>query len=289
MANLPGLRDANWGEILNGFLLTEHNADGTHAAGADVAFNWKVSGHTPVYVSTSSFRINGANHTGIYVRGLRVRMEDAGGTGYVATVLSSVYAGGNTTVTIDNTNCPADITTLKYGLVTPYGIYGAIPEIAYLAEWYLRLPNLYAVPGYAPSEGLVNTDTPVIKFSPTVDNKVRFAFRIPEKKHGIDMSRALVFHLKYGMETSVASKKVSMNITYRLNQAAPVSVEDEITVPNTTTWAIHNGVNLRIAAGAYITGQTVTGVLWRDIDGVAQNHTGAFCLLEDGFWVTNEA
>lgn len=282
----PGPNTTGWGEDLNAWLRAEHNADGTHTAGADTAADWKSSGHTATQVSTTQFQIAGADYTEVYDNGRRVEMI-LSGTSYFATVKSSSYAGGNTTVTVDAAVVPATIDTLNYSICAPASMDGGIPEFAYLGEWYMELGDaLMAVVGSAPDNVLVDTDTPAAAFGAAADEKTRFAFRVPTKDQGIDISKDLVFHFEYSMSTSVASKEMSMNIDWRQNGGGATSVEDEITVPDDTSRATHDGTNLKIASGAYAAGDSISGVLWRDIDGVAANHTGDFQMIH--FWVTNE-
>lgn len=286
MATLPNARDKNWGSTLNDYLRTEHNDDGTHTVAAATGENFKTTGHTATQVSTSVFRIAGADHTGIYTKGLKVRFN--GNDSYVATVQSAAYSGGNTNVTLDTAIVPASITSLERGIMRPDSAAGgAIPGIAYLGEWHHVIANLYAVPGYSPIDEILSTGCPAIKFSGSVDNKVRFAFRIPTKVQGIDGSKDLKFHLYYAMSAPETGKKVSINIDYVVRSGAATSVEDEITVPSTASPATHDGVNLKIPSG-YTLGEMVYGTLWRDVDGCADNHSGYFMLMEGGFWVTNE-
>lgn len=288
MATLPNARDKNWGSTLNDYLRTEHNDDGTHTVAAATGENFKTTGHTATQVSTSVFRIAGADHTGIYRNGLVVRFN--GNNSYVATVQSAAYSGGNTNVTVDTAIVPASITSLERGIMRPDSAAGgAIPCIAYLGDWHHVIANLYAVPGYSPIERFMNTNIAIASFSASMDNKVYFSFRVPTKIQGIDVSKSLVFHFRFRMDTPDPGKQISLNIAYSRNGGIETSLEDEISTPDSFGWVLHDSSNLVIPAGGYAAGELISGTLWRDVDGVAANHSGKFDLVIDGgFWVTNE-
>ncbi|HUU39753.1 MAG TPA: hypothetical protein VMW42_02305, partial [Desulfatiglandales bacterium] len=191
-----------------------------------------------------------------------------------------------TDISTHNSNAAAH-TAIQTKIGTDIGTHNADANAhpAIRQNWEETIEGVLFDEDNPPENVFVNTDTPAVAFGPSVDSKVRFSFRVPDAAK-IDVSKNLVFHMVYSMSTAVSSKKVSMNITRRINAGSATSVEDEITVPNTTAWATHNGVNLKIATGAYAAGDIISCILWRDVDGVAANHTGDFQLIK--LWLTNE-
>ena len=115
--------------------LSEHlNPDGTPKAGSSIAKDWKASGDTPTYVSTTSFTVPG-DKTTIYVAGLRLQLDLNASTVY-NTVASSSHVADTTTVTIETANLTADLQGVDYGIVSP-GASGSLPNgLFYISTHY---------------------------------------------------------------------------------------------------------------------------------------------------------
>lgn len=101
------------------------NEDGTVKGGTATAVNWKASGHTPTYVSTTTFTVPG-DETLIYVAGRRLSLALGGSTVY-NTVESSSHAGGTTTVTVKTANLTNQLSAVNYGIVSS-GSTGSLPK-----------------------------------------------------------------------------------------------------------------------------------------------------------------
>lgn len=72
----------------------------------------------PTYISATSFSVPG-DQTAVLQAGRRLQIVDAGGTKY-GTILSSVFSGGVTTITLDaNSNALANpVSSVSYGLIS---------------------------------------------------------------------------------------------------------------------------------------------------------------------------
>jgi len=237
---------------------------------------------TKIGTDISTHNSNAAAHTAIQTKiGTDIGTHNADAAAHPA-IRSEI----DSDISTHNSNAAAH-TAIQTKIGTDIGTHNADANAhpAIRQNWEETIEGVLFDEDNPPENVFVNTDTPAVAFGPSVDSKVRFSFRVPDAAK-IDVSKNLVFHMVYSMSTAVSSKKVSMNITRRINAGSATSVEDEITVPNTTAWATHNGVNLKIATGAYAAGDIISCILWRDVDGVAANHTGDFQLIK--LWLTNE-
>lgn len=100
------------------------NEDGTLKAGSTVASDWKESGDTPTYISTTEFSVPG-DLTAVYVAGRRLKLTLDTVTVY-NTIVTSAYTT-LTTVTVETANLTADLSAVDYGITTP-GSSGSIPK-----------------------------------------------------------------------------------------------------------------------------------------------------------------
>ncbi|MFQ5673418.1 MAG: discoidin domain-containing protein [Nitrospinales bacterium] len=93
------------------------NPDGTPTAGASVAVEFKASGDTPAFVSSTSFKIP-TDKTAVYVKNRKVKLTLNGGD-VVAAIVSSSFANPDTTVVVDVAVIDNTISAVAYGIDTP--------------------------------------------------------------------------------------------------------------------------------------------------------------------------
>lgn len=84
---------------------------------------WTAATDTWAYITVSSFAIIGADRTGIFVKGTRLFFTQT--TAKYAVVVSSAYAGGNTTV---NIAVNTDYTLANAAITLPYYSYQISPQ-----------------------------------------------------------------------------------------------------------------------------------------------------------------
>ncbi len=144
----------------------------------------------------------------------------------------------------------------------------------------------------APPTTVTTYHAEVRGFAADVDDILYVCFTVPD---WVDVSKNLTVMMRYTMSTAEDSD-VSMNLSYKCvasgEDATPAAydatVEDEINVVATAeTLTTFTGTNLKIATGNYAIGDAILCKLWRDVDGVVDNHTGVFELWK--IWLEEAA
>lgn len=124
-----------------------------------------------------------------------------------------------------------------------------------------------------------------IAFSGSADNIAYAQFTTDGR---LDDTKDIVFEILYCMSSSESTKQVSLNADVYVfadnmspaKAADATGLEDEISVPNDGNTDKLVLTNIKVAA-AFLTGtgQTIVLKFWRDVDGVAANHSGDFQLI----------
>ena len=105
---------------------------------------------------------------------------------------------------------------------------------------------------------------------------------------GIVDTSDILFEITYNMSTSESTKQVSLNADVWVfndgdavgKAASATGLEDEISVPNDTQLDKLVLTNIKVPNAALTgSGQTIMLKLWRDVAGVAANHSGDFQLV----------
>lgn len=85
---------------------------------------WTPVSDTPVYASPNTITINGFDRTAIYTKGTRVKFTNNGST-FFGVVISSVFSGGNTTVTLAPNS---DYAIANSAITNPFYSYEINPQ-----------------------------------------------------------------------------------------------------------------------------------------------------------------
>ena len=121
--------------------------------------------------------------------------------------------------------------------------------------------------------------SPTVRFSPTTDGAVFVTFKFSEKWV---ITSDVNFKLMYTI-SSADTGDVSLNASFWIVNSTDVpvegspdsTVEDEITPGTINQLAITNLTNIKIANALVTTQECVVVMkLWRDVDGVVDNHNG---------------
>jgi len=131
--------------------------------------------------------------------------------------------------------------------------------------------SLYPDDDNPPSQTKVN-DQPALAFAAAADD---IGYLEPIIVPNGATSAKINF--RYNMSTAVADKNISINWTPRVNGVVKDNVETEIATTEDTDEHSYTGADLTQAS--LTAGNILGGKFYRDVDGVASNHTGNFQLI----------